>query len=70
MAQVIANRLQMKAREKTGRYQGRTPGALVPLLLSSGGMLDLQMQVAWMQWSTKDLRFWKQIVAKLSCILI
>ena len=57
MVQMIENRLKMKAREREkARYQRRSPGAFTLLLLSSGGMLEIEMQDAWRQWAKKDLR--------------
>ena len=67
---IIANRLKLKAEEKRRRYQGRTPGSFVPLIISSGGLLDIEMQDAWSAWSKADKNFWSKIVSKISCILI
>ena len=50
---IIKNRLTVKADEKRRHYEGRTPGAFIPMLLTSGGILDAPMQEAWVTWCKK-----------------
>ena len=70
VVEIIAHRLLLKAEEKCRRYEGRTPGAFVPLLLSSGGVLHSEMWEAWAGWASKDSSFRQKITRRVSCLLI
>ena len=56
--------------KKRSRYDGRTPGAFVPLLLSSGGILQTEMKDAWTEWGKKEKHLWKKLASRISLVLI
>ena len=72
MIDIIANSQQThsQGRRKETPIHSQDPGQFIPLIMSSGGVLQQEMQHASTQWSRTEIRFWNRILPKISCLLI